>query len=109
SRSRSVRVPVLAFFKVAGVVLFAMAVIFAGKGVFELQSAGLIRVTPLAWLGEGLPILGVYPNMQAVSVQGLLLSGAVLALVLLLLDNPTPATPNRSAASQVPANPSPTA
>src|SRR5262249_30630321 len=78
-RSASVRLPLRAFFQVSGLVLFAMAVVFAGKGVFELQNSGLLRVTPLHWMGSGLPPLGLYPNLQAVLVQGLLLAGAVLA------------------------------
>ena len=31
-------------------------------------------------------MLGLYPNVQTLSVQGLLLAGAALALVLLLVD-----------------------
>jgi high-affinity iron transporter len=91
-RSATVKLPLRPFFQATGVLLFAMAVVFAGKGVFELQSSGIIRVTPLSWLGEGLPLLGVYPNMQAVAVQALLLSGAALAVVLLILErSPAPA------------------
>jgi hypothetical protein len=33
-------------------------------------------------------MLGLYPNLQTLSVQGLLLAGAVLALVLMLTDRP---------------------
>ena len=81
-RSSSVKLPLRAFFKVTGFVLFAMAVVFAGNGVFELQSAGYIKTTALGWLGSGLPALGFHPNTQALSIQGLLALGAVLALVL---------------------------
>ena len=85
-RSSSVKLPLRAFFKVTGFVLFAMAVVFAGNGVFELQSAGYIRTTALDWLGSGLPALGFHPNTQALSVQGLLVLGAVLAFVLPALE-----------------------
>jgi high-affinity iron transporter len=85
-RATSVRLPVRAFFQVTGAVLFAMAVVFAGNGVFELQAAGLLKTTPLYWLGTGLPLLGIHPSLQAVSVQALLLAGAVLGLVVLLTD-----------------------
>jgi high-affinity iron transporter len=85
-RSASGRLPLKPFFQVSGLVLFAMAVVFAGQGVAALQVAGLIKVTPLSRLGEGLPALGLYPNVQVVSVQALLLGGAALALVLLLLE-----------------------
>ena len=52
---------------------------FAGNGVFELQNAGVILITNLAWMGRGLPWAGLYPNLQVIAVQGLLLAGAILA------------------------------
>jgi high-affinity iron transporter len=81
-RRTSVKLPLRPFFQVTGYVLFAMAVVFAGNGVFELQGAAYIKTTPLSWLGNGLPALGFHPNVQALSIQGLLLLGAVLAFVL---------------------------
>jgi high-affinity iron transporter len=65
-----------------------MAVVFAGNGVFELQGAGIIKVTPVGWLGAGLPALGIHPSVQPLSVQGLLLLGAALAVILPRLDGP---------------------
>ncbi len=85
-RTSSVRLPLRPFFKVTGWMLFAMAVVFAGNGVFELQSAGIIKVTPVSWLGLGLPVLGLHPNAQALSIQGILLLGAALAVVLPMLE-----------------------
>jgi high-affinity iron transporter len=82
-RATSVRLPLRAFFQLSGLCLFALAVIFAGSGVFELQNAGILRTTPLAWLGGGFPLAGLYPNLQVVSVQGLLLAGAVLSWLLI--------------------------
>jgi high-affinity iron transporter len=83
-RVTSVRLPLRTFFTLTGGVLFGMAVIFAGNGVFELQEAGILRTTQVNWLGAGVPALGVHPNVQALSVQGLLVAGALLALVLTL-------------------------
>ena len=82
-RATSVRVPMHAFFKFSGMFLFALAIVFAGNGVFELQNAGILLTTNLAWLGRGLPWAGLYPNLQVVSVQGLLLAGAILAWVVI--------------------------
>jgi high-affinity iron transporter len=78
-RATSVRLPMRVFFKFSGLFLFALAIIFAGNGVFELQNAGILLTTNLAWLGRGLPWVGLYPNLQVISVQGLLLAGAILA------------------------------
>ena len=76
-RATSVRLPMQLFFKLSGLFLFALAIVFAGNGVFELQNAGILVTTNLAWMGRGLPWAGLYPNLQVVSVQGLLLSGAM--------------------------------
>jgi high-affinity iron transporter len=82
-RATSVRLPVHTFFKFSGAFLFALAIVFAGNGVFELQNAGVLVTTSLPWLGRGLPWAGIYPNLQVVSVQGLLLAGALLAWVVI--------------------------
>jgi high-affinity iron transporter len=91
-RATSVRLPLRAFFQFSGAVLFGMAVIFAGNAIFALQEYGLLKTTYLSgpglWLGQGIPMLGLYPNVQTLSIQGLLLAGAVLALVLMLTDRP---------------------
>jgi high-affinity iron transporter len=82
-RATTVRLPVRAFFKLSGLFLFALSVVFAGNGVFELQNAGVLRTTNLGWMGRGLPSLGLYSNVQVLSVQLLLLAGAVLAWLLI--------------------------
>ena len=82
-RATSVRLPMHVFFKFSGLFLFALAIVFAGNGVFELQNAGILLTTNLAWMGRGLPWAGLYPNLQVISVQGLLLAGAVLAWVVI--------------------------
>lgn len=100
-RATSVRLPLRLFFTVTGLVLFGMAVVFAGDGVFELQEAGVLRVTQVGWLGTGFPTLGVHPNVQALSVQGLLMAGGLLALVLTVIggrgDGARAASPQRVA------------
>ncbi len=81
-RATTVRLPVRAFFKLSGLFLFGLSVVFAGNGVFELQNAGVLRTTNMGWMGRGVPSLGLYPNVQVVSVQLLLLAGTVLAWLL---------------------------
>ena len=102
-RATSVRLPMPVFFKFSGMFLFALAIVFAGNGVFELQNAGILLTTNLAWLGRGLPWAGLYPNLQVVSVQGLLLAGAVLAWVVVpraSLKPGAPAGPGMSLAAK---------
>jgi high-affinity iron transporter len=97
-RKTSVKLPLRSFFKLTGVVLFGMAVVFAGNGVFALQNAKLLRTTTVSWLGNGLPLLGLHPNLQVLEVQGLLLGGALVAFVLLATNRgqiTSPITPTR--------------
>jgi len=82
-RATTVRLPLRTFFKFSGLFLFALAIVFAGNGVFELQNAGILLTTNLRWLGSGLPWAGLYPNLQVISVQGLLLAGAILGWLLM--------------------------
>jgi high-affinity iron transporter len=82
-RATSVRLPLQLFFKFSGAFLFALAIVFAGNGVFELQNAGILITTNFTWIGHGLPWAGLHPNLQVMSVQGLLLAGAVLTWVII--------------------------
>jgi high-affinity iron transporter len=70
-----------------------LAVVFAGKGIAALQEAGVINAYPVKMFS--LPLLGIYPNLQALAIQGL-----TLALVLAGFAYnhwSTPSTPNRVA------------
>lgn len=75
-----VRLPLKPFFAVTSGLLYVMAFGFAGKGVAELQAAGLISVTPLQWL-PAVPFLGIFPTLQTALSQ-LLLAVALLAALL---------------------------
>ena len=74
------RVAMKPFFAVTGVMLYYMAFVFAGKGVAELQGAGLVPLTVIE-SAPRLPMLGIYPTVESLAVQGLLLVLAVVAAV----------------------------
>jgi high-affinity iron transporter len=82
-RATTMRLPVRTFFKLSGLFLLALSIVFAGNGVFELQNSGILHTTNLSWMGRGLTTIGLYPNLQVISVQLLLLGGAVLAWLLI--------------------------
>jgi len=84
-RITSVRLPMRQFFAVSGLLLFAMSIIFAGNGVFALQTAGLVNTTNLDFLGDGIPLLGLHPTLQVIATQGLILGGALLGWLLILI------------------------
>ena len=76
-----VRIPMKAFFAVTGALLYYMAFVFAGKGIAELQEAGIVGTTvlpSLEWLR--VPFLGIYPTLQSLAPQGLLLLLLLIAL-----------------------------
>lgn len=74
------RVPMKPFFAVTGAMLYYMAFVFAGKGIADLQEAGLLKTTVLEWAPR-IPVLGIYPTTESLALQGALLALLLVALV----------------------------
>jgi len=74
-----VRIPLRPFFAMTSGILYLMATIFAGAGISELQEAGVVGTTPLIGIPT-LPGLGIYPTVETVAAQGLLVVLLVGAL-----------------------------
>jgi high-affinity iron transporter len=74
------RLPLRPFFGVTSAFLYYMAFVFAGKGIAELQEGGLIGTTIVPGAPR-LPALGIYPTVESLVAQGLLLALFILALV----------------------------
>ena len=72
------RVAMKPFFAVTGVMLYYMAFVFAGKGIAELQEARIIPLTVIEGAPR-IPVLGIYPTLESLLVQGLLLALALVA------------------------------
>lgn len=66
------RLPLKYFFGATGTLLYLMAFIFAGNGMKELQAAGWVASTPLRFPSQ-IPLLGIYPTVETLAVQTLLL------------------------------------
>lgn len=82
-----VRIPLRPFFAVTSTVLYYMAFVFAGKGVHELQEAGWLTAT---WL-SGVPhldVLGIYPTVETLAAQGVLVAALGLALAWVFVVRP---------------------
>jgi hypothetical protein len=75
-----VRLPLKPFFAVTSAFLYYMAFVFAGKGIAELQEGGLIGTTIVPWAPR-LPALGIYPTLESLSAQGVLVLLAIAALI----------------------------
>lgn len=67
----SAKLPIGVFFAVSSVLLALMAVVFAGQGVAALQAAGKLPSSPVSF--PSVPLLGIYPNLQGLVLQLLLL------------------------------------
>lgn len=72
----SVRLPLKRFFKINTVLMFILAVIFAGKGVAALQEAGTFPIDPVNF--PRVDMLGIYPSVETLGTQLLLLGGVGL-------------------------------
>lgn len=75
-----VRLPLKPLFGVTSALLYYMAIVFAGKGIAELQESGLVSLTPVTWAPR-IPAMGIYPTLESLGLQALLVLLAVIALV----------------------------
>ncbi len=75
-----VKLPLKPFFGVTSAFLYYMAFVFAGKGIAELQEGGLMSTTIVPW-GPRVPALGIYPTVESLALQGLLLLLFAFALL----------------------------
>lgn len=62
------RLPIGPFFAASSALLALLAVMFAGHGVAALQEAGWLPLDPVNFIE--VPLLGIYANVQALSLQG---------------------------------------
>jgi len=80
--------PIAEFFRYSAILIAILAVVLAGKGVAALQEAGLIGITPLAWVPR-VNLLGLFPTLEAVGAQ--LAMAAALAIGFRAASRPRPA------------------
>ena len=95
-RRFQVQIPIRQFFFVTGLFLYAMAAIFAGQGVHELQDAGIIPLTPL----NGIPtieLLGIYPSVQSLLLQAVFVVLLIYATAVTLRSSRRAAAEGQSA------------
>ncbi|HEX6439122.1 MAG TPA: cytochrome c/FTR1 family iron permease [Candidatus Binatia bacterium] len=72
-------IPLKYFFGITGTLLYIMAFIFAGTGINQLQAAGWVPATPLEF-PPAVPLLGIYPTIETLTVQFLLLCAFIVTL-----------------------------
>lgn len=98
------RLPLRQFFGVTSTMLYTLAFIFMGKGLRELQEGNVLSITPLDG-GPYVGFLGIFPSVETLAGQGLLLALALYALWRTMLSKPVqpaaarPAAPANAAAA----------
>jgi high-affinity iron transporter len=80
-RFMSVRLPLKPFFMGTSVVLSLMAVSLIGTGVKNLQTANVVGVSPVSGISS-VDLLGVYPTVETLIPQGVLLVALAATFVL---------------------------
>jgi high-affinity iron transporter len=84
------KIPLRLFFGVSSALLYLLAFVFAGEGIKNLQATGWFSETPLQH-GPSLPTLGIYPTMETLITQGLMVLAMIGALWWLARGNRTAA------------------
>jgi high-affinity iron transporter len=76
----ALRIPLKYFFSATSVFLYLLSFILLGKGINELQEAGIVGATPVGHIPH-IDILGLYPTLETSLPQAILLAAFVFALV----------------------------
>ncbi|MFI5311726.1 MAG: FTR1 family protein [Gemmatimonadales bacterium] len=82
-----VRIPLRWFFAITSGLLYYMALVFAGRGIMELQEGSIVSRTVI----PGFPhvdLIGLYPTVETLLAQGVLLALLVFALWRTLTPSP---------------------
>ena len=89
--------PPRSFFGFSTLLLYALAVVFAGQGIAALQTTGHLPLHPVAL--PVVPALGVYPTAETYATQITLIALAVAAALVVRFHRPPPAPPTGSGTS----------
>jgi high-affinity iron transporter len=79
-RKAAFRIPLGSFFTATSVLLYAMAVIFVGQGISSFQESGVLRATFVDHVPT-IQVLGLFPTVQTLAAQAVMLGLAALALL----------------------------
>jgi len=86
-----VKIPMRPFFTVTSVLLYYMAFVFIGKGTRELQEGNVIGITVMKGM-PSVPSLGIFPSMETLIAQGVLLVLFVFMVVKSFMPERPPAS-----------------
>ena len=91
-RLLSVRIPLKPFFLATSILMFIMSIAFLGSGIKELIEGDVIQMTSPAWVAwipsnSVMEILGIYPCVQTVVPQLILLAITVVLFIFWMKHN----------------------
>jgi len=86
-----VRLPLGPFFAVSSTLMCALAISFAGAGIYELVAAGYLRPRPVPF--PEIPWMGIHPDLTALSVQLTIVTVIAVAAVVTLRRSAPAASP----------------
>jgi high-affinity iron transporter len=72
-------IPLGSFFRTTSVALYVLAVIFIGQGIASFQESGVLSTTFVDHLPT-IPVLGIFPTVQTLVGQALLIALAAIAI-----------------------------
>lgn len=78
-RKAAFRIPLGSFFTATSVLLYALAVLFVGQGIASFQESGVMHATFVDHVPT-IQVLGIFPTVQTLAAQGVMLGLAALAL-----------------------------
>ena len=81
------RLPIGPFFAVTSALLYYLAFVFAGRGLHALQEARIISETYWHIIPK-IPTFGLYPTVETLLLQGLLIVAMVAAVVYTFIIKP---------------------
>lgn len=73
------RIPIRIFFQATSIMLYGLAIVFVGQGVASLQEASVVSATFVNY-APTIPMLGLFPTVQSLGAQAVLLMLAVAAV-----------------------------
>jgi high-affinity iron transporter len=73
------KIPLRLFFGVSSALLYLLAFVFVGEGIKDLQVVGWFSETPLPAMPQ-VPFLGIYPTLETLLGQGILILALLAAL-----------------------------
>jgi high-affinity iron transporter len=87
-RRATERLPLGPFFAVSGLLLCALAISFAGAGMYELVAAGYLPPRPVAF--PEVPWMGIHPDLSVLLVQLTIVAVIAGAAIVTLTRKPAP-------------------